>query len=91
MHQQTYAFDEVNCKQVEVKLLVTSHLLVMINFVCSVIAGNIKPGHCTASALMSSAEWDFLQGPVPPVSLLQYLSLASFTFLLIAHTQLFYN
>lgn len=87
MRQQTCATDKVNCEQADVKLPGTSHLLVMTNFVCSVISGNIKRGHCTASARTPSAERDFLQGHVPPVSLLQYLSLAPFTFLLIAHTQ----
>lgn len=87
MHQQTCASDKVNCEQADVKLPGTSHLLVMTNFVCSIIAGNIKPGHGTASALTSSAEKDFLQGLVPPVSLLLDLSLAPFTCLLIAHTQ----
>lgn len=87
MRQQTCASDKVNCEQADVKLPGTSHLLVLTNFVCSIIAGNIKPGHCTASALTSSAERDFLQEHVPPVSLLPDLSLAPFTFLLIALTQ----
>lgn len=87
MHQQTCACDKVNCEQADVKLPGTRHLLVMTNFVCSIIAGNTKPGHYTASALTSSVERDFLQGHVPPVSLRQYLCLAPFTFLLTAHTQ----
>lgn len=51
VHEQTCASDKVNCEQTDVQLLGTRHLLVMTNLVCSIIAGNIKPGLSTASAL----------------------------------------
>lgn len=41
------------------------------NLICSIIAGNINPGHLTASSHTSSAESNFLQGCLPSVSLFQ--------------------